>query len=65
MNETLNIVWGTAPIVLSVIALIVAVEAFSSARSTYGRMNELEALVSRYRKADARAATRPKLPEVG
>lgn len=65
MTDTLNILWGTAPFVLAAIAVIVAVEALAFARQAVGRMNELEALVSRYRRAEANAAARLRAPEVG
>ena len=65
MTELGNIVWGSAPIVLSAIAVIVAVEAFRAAHAAQSHVNELEALISRHRRADTNAAARLRSPEVG
>lgn len=65
VTEIANIVWGYGPMLLAVIAMLVAVEALRVARDTYLHLLEVEALVSRYRRAEASAAARFRGPEVG
>jgi hypothetical protein len=65
MADLLNIVWGYGPFVLSLVALLVAVEALRAAHAARGHACELEALISRHRQAQANAAARLRSPEVG
>jgi hypothetical protein len=65
VTDALNIVAIFAPALLAMFAMMVAVAAWSTARDAYRRVNELEALISRHRRAEANAAARGRPPEVG
>lgn len=65
MTELENIVWGYGPMVLSVVALIVAVESFRIARLAYWHACELEAFVSRQRKGLKESLELLRPPQVG
>jgi hypothetical protein len=65
MTEALNALRDWGPLILSVVAVMVAIQAFAVARLVHGRQNELEALVSRYRRPQPTAADRLPPPEVG
>jgi hypothetical protein len=65
MTELQTIVWGFGTMGLSIVAVFVAVEAYRAARAAQMHAYELEALISRHRRADANAAVRLPPPEVG
>jgi hypothetical protein len=65
MTDFVNIVWGYGPLALAIVAVAVAVEAYRAALAAQVHAYELEALISRHRRADANDRARLTPPEVG
>jgi hypothetical protein len=65
MTDLVNIVWGYGPMALAFVAVALAVEAYRAALAAQVHVYELEALISRHRRADANERTRLTPPEVG